>query len=235
MIDILLVEDDLHLAFVLQSFLEDKGMRVTHIKDGAEAEVTLQSHFFPVCILDIMLPQKDGFELASFIKQQHPESRILFLTAKNQKADILKGFETGADDYLVKPFDPDILFLKINALQTRFPLPSSPIATRFTIGKLSFDCITRELSGNGITQQLSPKESQLLELFCLSPEMTIQRSDALVKIWKDDTYFNSRSFDVFLVRLKKKLKADPQIQIINLFDKGFRLFTLNTLNNQSVQ
>lgn len=222
---LLFVEDDLNFAHVLEAFLKDKGFAVKHVSNGADALKWLKTNRAELCILDVMMPGMSGFELATELKKSAVNTPFIFLTAKNTKADIVSGFGKGADDYMIKPFDPDILFLKINALLKRTPQDySGDSVDQFTIGNIQFNALTRELYMHGTVTSLSPKETQLLRLFCESPDGVVLRSYALRKVWDSDSYFASRSMDVYIVKLKKKLKIDPQVQIINLFNNGFRLF-----------
>lgn len=229
---LLLVEDDQNFARVLEAFLKDRGYRVKHISNSHDAIIWLKANKADLCILDVMMPGLNGFELALQVKKISPETPFIFLTARNSKSDIINGFDKGADDYMIKPFDPDILFLKITALLKRGQSDfSSSSIIQFFIGAIEFDSLKRELKIQDKTTRLSPKETQLLRLFCEAPNGTISRNEALVKIWKSDNYFTSRSMDVYIVKLKKKLKIDENIQIINLFNDSFRLFVSNKLAN----
>lgn len=227
---LLFVEDDLNFAHVLEAFLKGKGFAVKHVSNGNDAIKWLKNNTAELCILDVMMPGMSGFELATEIRKISGTTPFIFLTAKNNKADIISGFGKGADDYMIKPFDPDILFLKINALLKRTP-PAQHLssADQFTIGGIQFNATTRELHMHDKITGLSPKETQLLRLFCEAPDGVVLRNHALREIWDTDNYFASRSMDVYIVKLKKKLKMDSRIQIINLYNNGFRLFISDTL------
>lgn len=226
---LLFVEDDENFARVLISYLEDKGHEVMYTDNGMTGLELFKANLFDICILDVMLPLKDGYQLAREFREIHRHIPIVFLTAKNMKADIVRGFLSGADDYLVKPFDAEILHLKLKALHTRMNKGEDLPLNVFAVGKFRFYLMSRELVWDNQKILLSPRESQLLELFCMAPDGVVDKKGALTSLWNSDNYFNSRSMDVHIVRLKKKLAADPNVQIVNMFDKGLKLFVKSSI------
>lgn len=223
---ILLVEDDPNFGIVLKDYLALNDYNVTHAKDGIEGLIMFKNNDFDLCILDVMMPRKDGFSLAQDIRGTNKEIPIIFLTAKTMKEDVLKGYQVGADDYLNKPFDSEVLLLKIKAILQRKETESAQDSEQFefTIGKFSFNSKLRHLSiGNEEPQKLSPKESKLLRMLALYKNDLMPREMALTKIWRDDNYFTSRSMDVYIAKLRKYLKADEEVEILNIHGEGFRL------------
>jgi DNA-binding response OmpR family regulator len=218
--NIFLVEDDENFGSVLKSYLEMNGFNVSWIKDGANAIEKFNSQKFDFCILDIMLPNIDGFAIAKKIKQLNPEIPTIFLTAKTLKKDVLEGYKIGADDYVTKPFDSEVLLCKIKAIIKR---NSEPIdnSHNFTIGKYTFDSELRILSIKDDSVKLSPKENELLKMLCLHENKILNRDKALNKIWGEDGYFTARSMDVYITKLRKYLKNDPNIEIENVPGSGF--------------
>jgi two-component system, OmpR family, response regulator len=221
---ILLVEDDPNFGSILKSYLELNDFEVTLKADGKEGLAAFRSARFSICILDVMMPEMDGFTLAREIKTSDPQIPIIFLTAKTLKSDVIEGFRTGADDYITKPFDSEVLIYKIKAILKR-KQSENPVElpTLFRIGKFSFDSRLRALSAGNETYHLSPKESQLLFMLCTAKNGVLVRKDALEKIWEADNYFTTRSMDVFIAKLRKYLKSDPSVEIINIHGNGFRL------------
>lgn len=221
---ILLVEDDANFGNVLKSFLELQGYDVTLKRDGMEGAASFQPNKYDLCILDVMMPKMDGFTLAGQIREVDKKVPIVFLTAKSMKEDQLKGYRSGADDYLTKPFDTDVLLYKIEVILKRtLGLTDMDDKTSFEIGKLNFDYKMRTISDGVTSNTLSPKEAELLRLLCLHINDLLPRQKALKLIWGDDNYFNGRSMDVFITRLRKYLKGDPRIEINTLHGKGIRL------------
>lgn len=226
---ILLVEDDQNFGDVLKSYLEMHDFDVTLATDGAEGLELYQRNSFDLCIFDVMMPKKDGFTLASEIRESDAEIPIIFLTAKNLKEDILEGFKIGADDYISKPFNSEELLLRIKAILKRSKKVSDleDDQKEFELGKFHFNYPLRILSyqdnGKESKEKLSPKEAHLLRLFCLRKNDVLSRSEALTKIWGEDNYFTARSMDVFVTKLRKYLKKDPNIEIVNIHGNGFRL------------
>lgn len=218
--NIFLVEDDENFGSVLKSYLEMNDFNVSWVKDGASAIVKFNSQKFDFCILDIMLPNVDGFTVAKKIKQLNPQIPTIFLTAKTLKEDVLEGYKIGADDYVTKPFDSEVLLCKIKAIIKR---NSEPIdnSHNFTIGKYTFDSELRILSIKDDSVKLSPKENELLKMLCLHENKILDRDKALNKIWGEDGYFTARSMDVYITKLRKYLKNDPNIEIENVHGSGF--------------
>ncbi|MFC3812142.1 response regulator transcription factor [Lacihabitans lacunae] len=221
---ILLAEDDPNLGLLTQEYLIAKGYDVKLAKDGNEGLDVFLSESFDFCILDVMMPKKDGFSLAKEIRTKSPNIPLVFLTAKSMTEDTIKGFELGADDYITKPFSMEELLVRIKAIMKRVTkADKEDEKSEFLIGKYTFVPNQHELSLNGETQKLTTKESDLLALFCKNQNQTVSRSFALKLIWGDDSYFNARSMDVYITKLRKYLKADPSIQIMNLHGEGFKL------------
>ncbi len=224
---VLLVEDDQNFGTILRDFLEINDYEVVLARNGVEGVERFNKGNFDICLLDVMMPYKDGFTLAKEIRHNDTSVPIIFLTAKSMKEDVLKGYNLGADDYLTKPFDSEVLLLKMNALFHRLEQNSINLNKAnhlFKIGAFSFNAKLRELSkGNNEVVKLSPKEGALLQLLALHQNDLMPRELALKKIWKEDTYFTSRSMDVYIAKLRKHLKADPSIEIINIHGEGFRM------------
>jgi DNA-binding response OmpR family regulator len=223
---ILLVEDDPNFGIVLKDYLGLHDYNVTHAKDGIEGLIEFKNNDFDLCILDVMMPRKDGFSLAKDIRATNKEIPIVFLTAKTMKEDVLRGYQVGADDYLNKPFDSEVLLFKIKAILQRKESDSNkdPDEFEFHIGKFFFNSKLRYLSyQEGENQKLSPKESKLLKMLAVYKNDLMPRELALTKIWRDDNYFTSRSMDVYIAKLRKYLKEDEGVEILNIHGEGFRL------------
>jgi DNA-binding response OmpR family regulator len=220
--NIFLVEDDENFGSVLKSYLEMNDFNVTWIKDGAKAIQNFGLQKFDICILDIMLPNVDGFSIGRKIKELNPEVPTIFLTAKTLKEDILEGFKIGADDYITKPFDSEVLLYKIKAIVKR-NYSSNSDTIIFKIGNYEFDSDLRILSFNEDSVKLSPKESELLKMLCLHENKVLNREKALTKIWGEDGYFTARSMDVYITKLRKYLHNDSSIEIENIHGSGFIL------------
>ncbi len=221
---ILLVEDDPNFGAVLRDYLELNDYDVVLAKDGLQGLQAFKGLEPDLCILDVMMPHKDGFTLGSEIKEITPDMPLIFLTAKSLKEDMLKGYQVGADDYIVKPFDSEVLLYKIKAVLSRKGQTSEEDErTEFEIGSYSFNSETRELCHTDATYVLSPKESALLGLLVRNKNHLVSRSEALKKIWKDENYFTGRSMDVYVAKLRKHLKHDEDVAIINVHSEGFRL------------
>ncbi len=224
---ILLVEDDQNFGDVLRSYLEMHDFDVTLATDGVAGFDAFRKSEFDLCIFDVMMPKKDGFTLAKEVREQNKETPIIFLTAKSLKEDVLKGFKLGADDYLSKPFNSEELLLRIQAILKRSKglTKKADEQKEFNIGKrYHFNYPLRILSFDGSQKEkLSPKEAQLLKMFCVNMNDVLLRSDALTKIWGDDNYFTARSMDVFVTKLRKYLKGDENIEIVNIHGNGFQL------------
>ena len=228
---ILLVEDDQNFGDVLRSYLEMHDYDVTLATDGVQGFESYKKGVFDLCIFDVMMPKKDGFTLAREIREQDAEMPIIFLTAKTLKDDILQGFKIGADDYITKPFNSEELLYRIQAIlkrsKTKAGDPESDLR-EVALGKFHFNFTLRILTfnpgGSGeFKEKLSPKEAQLLRLFALHKNDVLSRSEALTKIWGEDNYFTARSMDVFVTKLRKYLKADENIEIVNIHGNGFQL------------
>ena len=224
---ILLVEDDPNFGTVLKDYLALNDYNVTHAKDGIEGLIMFKNSDFDLCILDVMMPRKDGFSLAQDIRVSNKEVPIIFLTAKTLKEDVLKGYSVGADDYLNKPFDSEVLLYKIKAILQRKELDKTAESEQFefNIGQFFFNSKLRHLSEgvDGDPQKLSPKESKLLRMLAIHKNDLMPRELALTKIWRDDNYFTSRSMDVYIAKLRKYLDKDVSLKIINVHGEGFRL------------
>jgi len=224
-IKILLVEDDPNFGSIMKSYLELNDFEVNLKADGKQGLSAFRLEPFDICILDVMMPEMDGFTLAREIKKANNETPFIFLTAKSLKEDMLEGFKTGADDYITKPFDSEVILFKIHAILKRHiqRIDNDIIANEIKVGKFLFNFNLRTLSIDNLTQQLSPKEASLLRMLCTAKDGILLRKDALEKIWGNDNYFNGRSMDVFIARLRKCLKADPAIEIANIHGNGFRI------------
>ncbi len=219
---ILLVEDDAGFGPLLRDFLIMHEYDVTLCRNGQEGWNAFQQESFELCILDVMMPVKDGFTLAEEIKQANPAMPVIFLTAKTLKEDLVKGYRIGADDYITKPFDSEILLLKIQAILKRGQETAPEKKQNYTIGNYTYRSDLRELTGaNGSVQTLSPKEGDLLEMLCQYEGRVMPRSRALKEIWKNDDYFTGRSMDVYITKLRKYLAEDPRIEIRNIHSEGF--------------
>jgi two-component system, OmpR family, response regulator len=224
-IRVLLAEDDRNLGNILKNYLEVKGYTTTLCINGEEATDTFHRKDFDFCILDIMMPIKDGFTVAREIKAVNSKIPILFLTAKSLQDDKLTGFEVGADDYITKPFSMEELLLRMQAILRRTEDPAKNPETEniLTIGQYVFDFNRQLLTIRDKEMKLTSKEAGLLRLLCTNANQVLERSVALNKIWQDDSYFNARSMDVYIVKLRKYLKEDPAVELINVHGVGFKL------------
>lgn len=227
---ILLVEDDQNLSFLLTKNLEEEGFGVVSGADGEDGWEKFNTHTIDMCILDIMLPRQDGFTLASMIRGKSRLVPILFLTAKTMREDMYRGFELGGDDYMTKPFTARELLLRTRALLRRanpdVALGSNKI---FNVGKMTFDHALRQLTCRGIVKNLSTKENELLRIFCESRNAVVNRSRLLVEVWGRDDYFVSKSLDVYITRLRKLLKDDPDVSIQNYHSFGYKMIVRETV------
>jgi two-component system OmpR family response regulator len=222
---ILLVEDEKNFAQVLRDYLQMNDFEVTLSENGESGLHAFRNGIFDLCILDIMMPKKDGFTLISEIRAINKAVPVIFLTARNMREDMLRGYNNGADDYIVKPFDSELLLLKIRAIIQRSRNGQTQSSQHvYQIGSYSFNSRLRSLKGPGKADlKLSPKESALLDLLCQKKNDVLLREKALKDIWKDDNYFTGRSMDVYIVKLRKYLSADPSIEISNLHGNGYCL------------
>ena len=221
---ILLCEDDSNLGLVLKNFLELDDYEVTLERDGRLGLGAFQREKFDLCLLDVMMPNVDGFTLAEEIRDIDPDVPLFFLSAKTLKEDILQGYRLGADDYITKPFDSDVLMHKIKAIIKRNEEDHKVTDNlEFELGAYHFNPKLRELKIKDSTQVLSPKENELLKMLAEHKNDLLTREKALKKIWGSDTYFNGRSMDVYIAKLRKYLKEDSTIEIVNIHGNGFRL------------
>lgn len=224
---ILLVEDDQNLGFITKDFLELNDFDVVWAKNGMEGLEQFKKDRFDLCILDIMMPYKDGYTLAKEIRIKDKITPIIFLSAKAMKDDVLKGYKVGADDYLIKPFDSDVLLAKIKTIINRkkAQIEVEDLSTyEYIIGDFHLNTKLRLLTyKDEEPEKLSPKENDLLKLLIQYKEDLMPREVALTRIWKDDNYFTSRSMDVYIAKLRKYLKKDERVEIINIHGEGFRL------------
>jgi DNA-binding response OmpR family regulator len=221
---ILLVEDDSNFGNVLKNYLELNDYDVTLERDGRLGLAAFQREKFDICLLDVMMPNMDGFTLAESIRDVDPDIPLFFLSAKTMKDDVITGYKLGADDYITKPFDSDVLMMKIRAIlkrneETRIEKENM----EFDFASFHFNPKLRELSNGAKTVTLSPKESELLRMLCEYKNDLLPRDIALKKIWGNDNYFNGRSMDVYIAKLRKYLKEDAQVEIVNIHGNGFRL------------
>ncbi|EHG24823.1 response regulator transcription factor [Alloprevotella rava] len=222
-IRILLCEDEENLGPLLREYLQAKGFDTELAVDGEEGYKTFMAEKFDLCILDVMMPKKDGFTLAKEIRSVNEFIPIIFLTAKTLKEDIQTGFKIGADDYVTKPFSMEELRLRIEAVMRRVSNKQNRALSFYKIGSYEFDTKKQTLSRGGKIQDLTTKESELLNLLCAHANDVLLRDDALKAIWLDNNYFNARSMDVYITRLRKHLQEDENVRIINVHGKGYRL------------
>lgn len=221
---ILLAEDDSNLGLLLKDYLNAKGYQTALFPDGRSAMEGFKADTFDMCIIDIMMPVMDGLSLAREIRLLEPSIPLIFLTAKNQKEDVVEGFRTGADDYITKPFSMEELLYRIEAIMRRSSPPEGLKKDDiFSLGEYSFDNRKQILIIGDQTIKLTTKESELLELLCRHKNEVLERNFALRTIWIDDNYFNARSMDVYITRLRKYLKKDPTVRIQNVHGRGYRL------------
>lgn len=221
---ILLCEDDQNLGMVLKNYLELSDYEVILERDGRLGLAAFQREKFDLCLLDVMMPNMDGFTLAEEIRDIDPDVPLFFLSAKTMKDDIIQGYKLGADDYITKPFDSEVLLLKIKAILKRNEEQNKESENmQFDLGSFHFNPKLRQLIHADLTQTLSPKENELLKMLAEHKNDLLPRERALKKIWGSDTYFNGRSMDVYIAKLRKYLKEDANIEIVNIHGNGFRL------------
>lgn len=223
--NLLLVEDDANLGELLQEYLIDKGYPTDLATDGQKGWQSFVDNQYDLCIFDVMMPKKDGFSLAKEVRMSGRDVPIIFLTAKSMKEDKMQGFRIGGDDYMTKPFDREELVLRIEAILRRYrkTFEAPEESSVFKVGTYVFDYGRHQLSTGDKSTKLTSKESELLKLFCQNLNQPISRSFALKTIWGDDSYFNARSMDVYITKLRKHFREDPAIQIMNLHGEGFKL------------
>jgi DNA-binding response OmpR family regulator len=224
-VKILLCEDDENLGMLLREYLQTRGYDADLQPDGEAGYKAFTKNKYDLCVLDVMMPKKDGFTLASDIRAVNTEVPIIFLTAKSMKEDILQGFKLGADDYLSKPFSMEELLSRIESILRRVHGKKIKDVTTFNIGAFVFDSQKQVLEFDGETRKLTTKESELLKLLASNANNILERNYALKTIWEDDNYFNARSMDVYITKLRKLLKDDPNVAIINIHGKGYKLIT----------
>ena len=220
---ILLCEDDENLGMLLREYLQAKEYDVELCPDGEAGYRAFLKTKFDLCVLDVMMPKKDGFTLAGDIRAASPDVPIIFLTAKQLKEDILEGFKLGADDYITKPFSMEELVMRIEAILRRVKGKKNKESSLYKIGEFTFDTQKQMLTIGDKQTKLTTKENELLALLCSHANEILQRDFALKTIWIDDNYFNARSMDVYITKLRKHQKEDPQIEIINIHGKGYKL------------
>ena len=226
-IRILLAEDEENMGMLLRDYLGIKGYTVNWVTDGEQAFKQFHQAPYDICILDVMMPKKDGFTLAKEIRQINPQAPIVFLSAKSQHDDVLEGFLAGADDYLTKPFRIEELLLRIEAILRRTKGGRAELDREqvFTVGSYTFDVAKQELVRGGRKRALTAKEADLLHLLCINKNRILDRNFALRAIWADDSYFNARSMDVYITKLRKYMKDDPSVNILNVRGRGFKLIS----------
>ncbi len=228
-IKLLLCEDDPNLGSLLAQYLVAKGYAVDHRADGKQGWEAYSKGQYDLLILDVMMPLKDGFTLAREIRARDERTPIIFLTAKSMKQDTITGFQSGGDDYLTKPFSMEELILRVNAVlkRARGLAPKEEEPTKFELGSYVFDLRKQTLTGESDPEprKLTTKETDLLRMLCLHRNGLLPRDLALKEVWGDDNYFNGRSMDVYIAKLRKYLAPDPRVEILNVHGKGFRLIT----------
>ena len=220
---ILLCEDDENLGMLLREYLQAKGFSADLYPDGDQGYKAFIKGKYDLCVLDVMMPEKDGFQVAQEIRNVSSEVPIIFLSARTMKEDILSGFKIGADDYIPKPFSMEELVFRIEAILRRVRGKRDKNITMFQLGKFTFDTQKQTLILGDKTTKLTTKESELLTLLCNHANEILERNYALKTIWIDDNYFNARSMDVYITKLRKHLREDPAIEIINIHGKGYKL------------
>ncbi|MCR5315428.1 MAG: response regulator transcription factor [Bacteroidaceae bacterium] len=220
---IMLCEDDENLGMLLREYLEAKNYNVDLCVDGEAGFNAYQTNKYDLCILDVMMPKMDGFTLAYKIREMNADVPFMFLTAKTMKDDVKQGFELGADDYITKPFSMEEVVFRIEAILRRVKGKKNTNSSIFQIGKFAFDSKKQTLSYDNIVEKLTTKESDLLKLLASKQNELLQRDYALRAIWVDNNYYNARSMDVYITKLRKLLKADPNVELLNVHGKGYKL------------
>lgn len=226
-IKILLAEDDENLGLLLKEYLKARNFEAELFVNGEKALHSIERNSYDICVLDVMMPVMDGFTVAKEIRKLKKETPIIFLTAKSLKEDVLEGFSIGADDYLTKPFSMEELIFRIEAILRRTKTNMNPDITTFQLVGYIFDSEKQILTWGDKTYKLTTKESELLKLLCQNKNAVLERNYALKSIWIDDNYFNARSMDVYITKLRKYLKEEPGIQILNIHGKGFKMLVPN--------
>ena len=220
---VILSEDDENLGSLLREYLIAKGYDTDLYPDGEAAYKGFQKNQYDLCIFDVMMPKKDGFTLAKDIRMINSEIPIIFLTAKNMKEDVIEGFRLGADDYMTKPFSMEELIFRIEAILRRTLGEADNTQVVFKLGRFTFDARKQTLADANESTKLTTKESELLRLLCVNANKVLERNYALKTIWVDDNYFNARSMDVYITKLRKHLREEEGIEIINIHGKGYKL------------
>ena len=224
---ILLCEDDENLGVLLREYLMAKDYDVTLMPDGEAGYNAFMNDKFDLCILDVMMPKKDGFTLAAEIRKSNGVVPIIFLTAKSLKEDVLEGFKIGADDYITKPFSMEEMLFRIEAIMRRITGKKFKNTTEYRLGEMVFDSQKQLLKSKNGETKLTTKESELLALLVQNANQILERNFALKSIWIEDNYFNARSMDVYITKLRKVLREDPSVEIINIHGKGYKLIIPN--------
>lgn len=220
---LLIVEDDPNLGQILSEYLNMKGYQSFLFRDGKEGLAAFNAQAYDCCLLDVMMPKMDGFTLAKEIRKLDKKVPFLFLTAKSMKEDKLQGFKLGADDYITKPFSMEELLMRLNVIFRRSGKGEQTQSDTFKLGALTFDNKNHVLVNGKTSVKLTSKEAELLNLLCQNINSTLDRSAALKIIWGDDSYFNARSMDVYIAKIRKHLKDEPKVRIITIHGQGFRL------------
>ena len=226
---ILLCEDDENLGSLLHEYLQSKEYYVDLCLDGEEGYLAFTKNLYDICILDVMMPKRDGFTLAVDIHNLNAQMPIIFLTAKNTREDVLQGFRLGADDYLTKPFSMEELLYRIESIMRRVRIKKEKSVTTFQLGNFLFEAQKQSLTLGDKVIKLTTKETELLLLLANNANQVLERNFALKTIWVDDNYFNARSMDVYITKLRKILKEDPSVNILNIHGKGYKLIVDNKL------
>jgi len=220
---VLLAEDDASLGFIIKDALEEDGYEVVLCADGQTAIDRFNKTDFDICVLDVMMPNKDGFAVAKKIRQQTDLVPVLFITAKSMEEDKIKGFQSGADDYITKPFNMSELLLRMEVFLRRTKKMHSEKVQEYQIGKLKFSYTDLKITSENGASSMTQKEADLLKFFCLHPNKVLKREEVLLNVWGKDDYFLGRSMDVFITKLRKHFKADPSIVLETIHGVGFRL------------
>jgi len=220
---ILLAEDDENLGIMLKNYLMAKAFETDLFEDGEKALEGFHKNQYDLCILDVMMPLKDGFTLAQEIRAKNKKVPIIFLTARSMQDDVLEGFKIGGDDYITKPFNMDELLFRIEAIMRRMKTDEPSNSNIFALGKIIFDSQKQTLQSDETSYKLTTKESELLKLLCDNANQVLERNYALRTIWEDDNYFNARSMDVYITKLRKYFKDEPGVEILNVHGRGFKL------------
>lgn len=224
---ILLAEDDENLGMLLKEYLKARNFEAELFNNGEKALRSFERNSYDICVLDVMMPIMDGFTVAKEIRKYKKDTPIIFLTAKSLKEDVIEGFSIGADDYITKPFSMEELIFRVEAILRRTKGAQNTDIKQFKLGGYIFDFEKQTLTWGDKVQKLTTKESELLKLLCDNKNSILERNYALKSIWIDDNYFNARSMDVYITKLRKYLKEEPGIQILNIHGKGFKMLIPN--------